>query len=78
MTTNEDFQVNPNLLSTPMLNWPVKMFEDILPIPMCSGKSMKFTCPTKQEKIRCHTEYVNRLKESLRDALNNLEKVENE
>lgn len=36
------------------------------------------TTPPKQEKIRWQTEHVERLKESLRDALHDLENLENE
>jgi hypothetical protein len=74
----EHFETNPNLLSTPTPDCILKMFERVPPIPMCSSQPMRFTRPTKQEKIRWQTEHVERLKESLRDALHDLEKLENE
>ena len=74
----EHFQSNPNLLSTPAPNCILKMFENVPTISKCSSQTMRFTRPSKQEKIRWQTEHVNRLKENLRDALHDLEKLENE
>ena len=74
----EHFETNPNLLSTPAPDCILKMFEGVPPIPMCSSQPMRFTRPTKKEKIRWQTEHVQRLKDNLREALHDLEKLENE
>lgn len=74
----EDLPVNPNLLSTPVPDCILKMFEGVPPIPQCSSQSMRFTRLTKQEKIRWQKERVDRLKKDLREALHELEGLEND
>ncbi len=70
-------EANPNLLSTPAPQNILKTFEGVPPIPQCSGQTIRFTRPTKQEKIRWQKERVDRLKTDLYEALKELEELKN-
>jgi len=74
----EDLQANPKLLSTPAPDCILKMFEGVPPIPQCAGQTMRFTRPTKQEKVRWQKDRVDRLKKDLEEALKELDGLENE
>lgn len=74
----EDLQANPKLLSTPVPEGILKIFEEVTPIPQCSGQTMKFTRPSKEEKIRWQTARVDRLKNDLSGALEELRGLESE
>jgi hypothetical protein len=76
---HECLQDNSNLLSTHVNDSILKIFEGVPPIPsLCSNQTIRFTRLSKQEKIRLQTDHINRLKDSLRDALHDLEKMEND
>jgi len=74
----EHFETNPNLLSTPAPDCILKMFEGVPPIPQCATQTMRFTRPTKQDKVRWQKERVDRLKKDLQEALHELDGLENE
>lgn len=74
----EHLQANPNLLSTPAPDCISKIFDGVPPIPNCSGSTVRFTRPSKEDKLRWQKDYVEKLRGNLREALNDLEKLENE
>lgn len=71
------FKENPLLLSHPVPNEIVDMFKNAPPIPSC-GPTARFTRPKVEDRIKWAKEHVNRLKKDLREALHDLEKLENE
>jgi hypothetical protein len=74
----ENFETNPNLLSHPVPQGIVDMFKNNPGIPCNGGTTMKFIRPSKQDRVRWANDHVNRLKKDLRDALHELERLENE
>lgn len=74
----QHLEETPELLSISAPDCILKMFEGVPPIPHCSGGTMRFTRPSKQEKIRWQVDHVERLKRSLNEALHDLEDLENE
>ena len=77
----EDFkkhlEVNPNMLSTPAPEGIMKMFEGGEQIPLTGG-TMRFTRPSKEEKIKWAKKHVEHMKEKLRDTFRDLERLEND
>ncbi len=66
------------LLSVPTSDCVLNLFESLSQIPKSPDQLMRFTRPSREERIRWVTEYVNRLKADLRVALEDLEKIEDE
>ena len=73
----EDLKANPKMLSTPMPEGMLKIFEDVKPIPQCSSSTVRFTRPSKDERIKWAKQHVERMQEGLRDAIKDLESLEN-
>lgn len=77
----EDFrkhlEANPKMLSTPAPEGVLKMFSEAPQIPACSAP-IRFTRPSKEDKIKWQRRYVEQLREKLNDAELDLAKVENE
>lgn len=73
----ENLKNNPNLLSTPAPECMLKMFKDPLP---CSNLDtiMRFTRPTKAEKLDWAQVEVKRLQDELTKALQEVKSLENE
>jgi len=71
-------QANPKMLSTPVPEEFLNMFKDVPKIPVSSGCTMRFTRPCKEQKIVWAKEHVERVKEELKEAIEDLEKYENE
>jgi len=74
----EDLQANPKLLSTPVPEGMLKIFEAVTPIPQCSSQTMRFTRPSREDRIKWQSAHVDRLKETLQEAIQDLEKLQNE
>lgn len=77
----EDFgkslAANTLLLSTPVPQGVLDMFKDVERIPF-TGETMRFTRPSKEEKIRWAKEHVKRAQADLMQAQIDLEKLLNE
>ena len=73
----EHFQTSPNLLSTPIPEGMLKMFAEMPPFPEIST-TMKFTRPSKKDRIKWQSTYVDKLKKNLQEAMQDLEKLGNE
>jgi hypothetical protein len=73
----QDFKENPLLLSHPVPNKIVEMFASKPTIPSC-GSTVRFTRPKIEDRITWAKEHVDRMKQQLKDALKDLEKLENE
>ena len=74
----EHFEANPNILSTPAPSCIAEMFSSRPEIPANCGKTMKFTRPKLEDRIKWAHQHVERMKTGLREALKDLEKLENE
>ncbi len=74
----EDLEANPNLLSMPVPNLINEMFGSGQSISSCSGKTMRFTRPSIEDRIKWQSEHVYNLKLQLQDDMTDLEKLENE
>lgn len=72
------FEANPNILSHPVPKSVIEMFSKSERIPFSSGQTMRFMRPTKQQRIEWANERLKRLKEDLKEAINDLERLENE
>jgi hypothetical protein len=68
---------NPDLLSTPAPECITNMFDQAPQIPFVSGDTMRFTRPSKDERLRWAKEHLERMKEKLKEAHDDLEKLEN-
>lgn len=71
------FKENPSILSTPAPSLIHDMFKSTPSIPSC-GPTVRFTRPKMEDRIKWAKEHVHRMKQQLRDALKDLEKLENE
>jgi hypothetical protein len=74
----EDFEQNPNILSHPVPSLITEMFSSRPEIPVNSGKTRRFTRPCLEDRITWAKEHIQRMKDQLRDALHDLEKLEND
>jgi len=74
----EDFQKNPNLLSTPAPKCVIDMFQYVPQLPTNSGNTVRFTRFTKEERIEYQKKYVESQRMKLSEAENDLEKIKNE
>ena len=74
----ESLEANPKLLSTPAPEGMLKIFEGVTPIPHCSSQTMRFTRPSKEERVRWAREHFERVKAKLKDATEELERLESE
>lgn len=73
----EYFRENPEILSTPAPSCITDMFASKLEMP-CLGATMQFTRPKLRDKIKWAQEYIDRLNKDLRDAQEDLDRLENE
>lgn len=69
----ESLAANPQLLSTPMPEGILSIFQGVSPMSQCSSKPMRFSRPSTEDKIKWQSERVKRLKKDLREALKELE-----
>lgn len=74
----EHLEASPNLLSHPVPNAVVEMFSGSPVIPQSCGKTMRFTRPKLEDRIKWAKEHVNRTKRALREALSHLERLTHE
>ena len=76
----EDFgkhlAANSNLLSTPVPQGVLDMFKDVPQIPRCSGP-MRFTRPSKEDRLRWQEQLVQRLRTDLEKAEKEWEEMQN-
>lgn len=73
----EYLESNPHLLSTPAPESILKMFRNSSKVPLFEGKTMTFTRPSLENKIKWQKAYVEKLTNNLKEALLDLEKLEN-
>lgn len=74
----KNLEANPGLLSTPIPQGIFDAFSSASTIPTSSGCTMKFTRPSKEQKISWAQDHVDRLQKKLKDALEDLDKMKNE
>jgi hypothetical protein len=74
----KNLEANPEMLSTPVPEGIMKMFADRPQIPLASSCTMRFTRPPKEDKVRWAKEHVERVWDKLKDAVKELERLENE
>ena len=78
----EDFkkhlEANPKMLSTPMPEDVLKMFSEGSRIPQNSTCTMRFTRPSKEDRIKWQKVHVKRLENDLEEAIRDLEAMTNE
>lgn len=73
----ESLAANPDLLSAPIASGFFSMLEESVLPPKCSSQTMRFSRPPKEERIRWAKEYVEQMKGKLREALEELDRLEN-
>lgn len=73
----QHFKENPLLLSTPVPDEIGALFKST-PISKDCGGTMRFTRPKIEDRIIWAKEHVNRMEKQLKEALKDLEKLENE
>jgi hypothetical protein len=74
----EHLDANPLLLSTPIPNIIVETFRNNPGIPQSGRETMRFSRPTKMERIKWARNHVKKLNADLKKALCELEAIENE
>lgn len=74
----EHFEENPTLLSTPIPNVIFEMFGNQHSIPQSCGTTMRFTRPSKKERIKWTISYIKQLKKQLYEEENSLKKLYDE
>lgn len=75
---HQHLEANPLLLSHPIPEGIAEIFENSPGIPQAAGTTMRFTRPSREDKIKWANKHVERLKDDLRNALHELEGLENE
>ncbi len=73
----EHFAANPKMLSTPAPDCVLKMFSDCPPLPASCGV-MRFTRPSKEDRLRWQAEHVQRLRSQLSEAEKDWEALQSE
>ena len=72
----KSLEVNPKLLTSPMPS--IDLFKDFAKMPDCGGVTMRFTRPSKKDRIKWQSAHVDTLREKLIEAVQDLEKMESE
>lgn len=73
----KNLEANPNLLGMPAPEGLLKMFADAPALPVCGG-TMRFPRISKSDKIKYATQHVERCKKDLREAIEDLEKLQHD
>jgi len=75
----KNFAENPQLLSAPVPQGIVDTFAgSVKGMPVCSGKTMRFTRPTLEQRKQWQVDYVEKMRQQLATAEADLEKMEAE
>lgn len=72
------FISDPNLLNTPMPHGIANLFAQPSRDSFCSTTTMVFLRPTKDQKLEWARDLIDRIKNDLNDAIEDLEKIQNE
>jgi hypothetical protein len=72
----EHLEINPNILSHPVPTTISEMFASRPEIPYSCSTTMTFTRPCIEDRIKWAKERVEGMKKELREALNDLDKLE--
>jgi hypothetical protein len=72
----EHFEANPNMLSTPAPNCISELFASRPEIPHSCGKTVTFTRPCMEDRIKWARQHVQRAERGLAEALKDLDKLE--